>query len=218
MMTKKLIGILGGTFDPIHNAHLHIAQHLLNNLPLTEVRFIPSKTPVHRDPPLASTEQRLDMVKLAIREEERFVIDTREIDRDTPSYMIETLQSLRDEVKDTSLALILGLDVFCQLDTWHQWKDLITYAHIIVVNRPEYPNTFSQPIQQLLDEHQVEDAHKLFTQSAGCIFFIGIPPSTISATTIREHITNGESIKNLVPESVWQYINTQELYIVDHKN
>ena len=127
-----MIGILGGTFDPIHYGHLRTARDLVADLKLEQLRFIPCGVPPHRDPPQASAEQRLAMVQAAIAGEAGFVADDREIRRGGVSYMVETLASLRRELgNDQSIGLILGLDAFWGLESWHRWQELIGLAHLI---------------------------------------------------------------------------------------
>lgn len=132
-----MIGILGGTFDPIHFGHLRTALDVVEDLNLQQLRFIPCGEPPHRDQPHASPAQRLAMVQLAIASESRFMVDAREIQRGGPSYMVETLESLRQELgEQQSLGLIVGLDAFAALDSWYRWQDLIDLAHLIIMTRP----------------------------------------------------------------------------------
>jgi len=131
------IGILGGTFDPIHFGHLRMAQELAESLGLDEVRFIPAARPPHRAQPHGAAEARAEMVRLAISGNPRFVLDTREFERDGPSYMVDTLSCLRAEVgDDTPLCLLLGADAFLGLPTWHRWRELFQLAHVVVAHRP----------------------------------------------------------------------------------
>lgn len=133
----KLIGVLGGTFDPIHFGHLRMAQELYDALGLNEVRFIPAANPPHRHQPVANAGQRAEMVALAIAGNPMFKLDIRELERGDTSYTIDTLQSLRDEVgKDASICLLLGSDAFCKFDTWHRWDEILDLSHIALVERP----------------------------------------------------------------------------------
>ena len=130
------IGIFGGTFDPIHYGHLRTAFELLQTLQFAEVRFIPCGDPPHRGVTQASAALRLDMVRLATRKEPGFVVDERELQRDGPSYSIDTLVSLREEFPDRSLCLITGMDAFLGLSSWHRWDEIMNFAHIVVAHRP----------------------------------------------------------------------------------
>lgn len=135
---KKALGILGGTFDPIHQGHLGIAHAALLACQLTEIRFIPCKQPLLKNQAHASTEQRLAMLSIACKPYPNFVIDDREIKRDTPSYMVETLTSLRADYPTSALCLIIGIDAFIDLPQWYHWQQLIDLAHIIIPNRPSF--------------------------------------------------------------------------------
>ncbi|OGT06369.1 MAG: nicotinate (nicotinamide) nucleotide adenylyltransferase [Gammaproteobacteria bacterium GWF2_41_13] len=137
-MTKpqtQPIGILGGTFDPIHQGHLQIALIALQQLHLQKIHFIPCFQPPHRNQPIASPNDRLAMVKLAIGNNTAFNADDREIKRGNISYTIDTLKSLRQDYPDTPLCLIIGTDAFQELQQWHHWKELIDYAHLVVMYR-----------------------------------------------------------------------------------
>jgi nicotinate-nucleotide adenylyltransferase len=126
------IGLLGGTFDPVHNAHLRIALDVLEQLQLAEMRFIPSRQPPHRAQPGASPEQRLAMLQRAVQGQPGFIVDERELRRSGPSYMVDTLCSLRADFSETPLCLLLGLDAFRELHTWYRWQTIPELAHILV--------------------------------------------------------------------------------------
>ena len=203
------IGILGGTFDPVHNGHITIATTCLKLLNLKEVRLLPCKIPVLKPAAHANNQQRLDMLALAIKDHPDCHIDERELNRSTPSYMVETLQSFRDEFPDTPLCLILGMDAFNELDKWHQWEKLITLAHFIVISRPSMDFPSSGPVRALLEQHQVTDLAELNTKAAGNIFLCDMPLIDISSTTLRGDIRSGAS--NLDPD-VFDYIQEHHLY------
>src|SRR6185369_8670972 len=124
------IGIFGGTFDPIHYGHLRTAFELIQALRLSEVRFMPAGDPPHRDATIASPELRLQMVKAAIGQQPGFNVDDREMRRAGPSYSVDTLAELRAELPDRSLCLIVGMDAFLGLPTWHQWQNILTFSHL----------------------------------------------------------------------------------------
>jgi len=211
---KSAIGILGGTFDPVHNGHITIATTLLEQLNLKEVRLLPCKIPVLKPDAQATPEQRLDMLSLAIKDHPGLVIDERELRRKSPSYMVDTLTSLREEFPDTPLCLIIGMDSFIELEEWHQWEKLIKLAHFIVVNRPHVTLTESGPIKELLAKHQVTDPSELHSKVAGHIFLFDItPPIDISSTYLRGEIASGSSNpSSILPQSVWKYIQKHQLY------
>lgn len=210
--TLNTIGILGGTFDPIHLGHLQLARELYQRIPLQEIRFIPAYQPVHRNSPKANTNDRLNMLKLALIDQAGFVIDERELQRQGPSFMIDTLISLRKEMPENSLCLLMATDAFAGFDSWHRWQEILNYAHIIVVNRPEIPFTYSAMLQQFILQHKTEQKELLTTKTHGYLYFMNIPALPISATNIRQQIAAGQQPENLLPKKVWEYIEKHNLY------
>jgi nicotinate-nucleotide adenylyltransferase len=208
-----MIGILGGTFDPIHHGHLRSALELLQDLGLEEVRLIPCRTPPHRGMPSATPEQRLAMVRAAVAPQPGLRADERELDRDGASYTIDTLQSLRAELGDaTPLCLILGADAFLGLPTWHRGTELIEFAHLVVMHRPGWEAPLSGPVAELADRRRIEDPAGLRDASAGHVLFWPVTQLDISATRIRADVRAGKSPRYLVPDAVWELIQTEEIY------
>lgn len=211
-MTKP-VGILGGTFDPVHHGHLRLALELIQQLDLAEIRLIPLHTPAHRNTPVASPQQRLAMLQLGIDNETDLLIDDREIVRQGISYSIDTLTTLRDELGSQPLCLIMGMDAFQKLNSWHEWTLLLNYAHIIIVDRPaNTPHIEQQEIAQLYSTHCSEDPDSLQRSPAGNIININIPMLDISATRLRQLISTKQNIHYLLPDSVISYIQKQNLY------
>ncbi len=206
------IGILGGTFDPIHLGHIHVAKELQLLFKLKEVRFIPCYLPPHRSTPESSAEQRLNMVKLALDNQPNLIADDREIQRKDISYMIDTLLSLHQEFSNTPLCLMMAVDQFDTFDTWHHWQDILQYAHLIIVNRPNYKLTLNQNLTALLQNHQTNNKLDIYDNTHGNIIFQDIAPSPISATDIRSQLHHGKNAEALVPVAVWQYIQQHQLY------
>jgi nicotinate-nucleotide adenylyltransferase len=212
----KLIGLLGGTFNPIHFGHLRMAQELANALDLVELRFIPAATPPHKAPPTVSAQQRAEMVGLAIADNPVFKLDTSELTRTGVSYTIDTLISLHDKLGDNvSICLIMGSDAFSQLDSWHRWQELLQYCHMILVQRPnsQSQTKLSEQLTALLSNHYTENVQDLAEKSAGYIHMQSITAQDITATSIRERLTAGKSVRYLVPDTVLAYIQTRGLYI-----
>lgn len=207
------IGILGGTFDPIHCGHIHLANAAFQQLDLQEVRLIPCYQPVHRAQPAASPEDRMNMVKLAIDDHTGLTMDDREIRRGGPSYMIDTLQSLRKEVGNTPLYLIMASDAFAEFNHWQRWQEIPNLTHLVIVNRPEYPLTLNSQLKKLLQEREVTDSTKLRQKPAGYIYFLHTPLLPISATEIRQLLAAGKEPKNLLPKVVWKYIQKKSLFV-----
>lgn len=211
----KLIGILGGTFNPIHYGHLRMAQELADALGLAEVRFIPSANPPHKDDVIVSAEHRATMVELTITDNPLFTLDRCELEREGHSYTIDTLIELQESLSgETALCLIMGSDAFVKLNTWHRWKSLLDYAHIILVQRPGMQAQDKLPgeLETLLRDHYTELHDDLIHENAGFITMQQISAQDISATRIRELLKQRKSVRYLVPDEVGEYIKKQKLY------
>jgi nicotinate-nucleotide adenylyltransferase len=210
------IGILGGTFDPIHFGHLRMAQELADAVRLDEVLFVPAAIPPHRQQPATSAQQRAGMVALAIQDHPSFRLDMRELLREGASYTIDTLQSLRMELgEETSISLLLGSDAFLGLPGWHHWQELLDLAHIVVAYRPNAPIVKEQlhpQLKQRCDTRLTDDASLLGKTRAGHIYMQHITALDISATLIRQCIQGSTSPRYLLPDSVIGYIETERLY------
>lgn len=212
MRATKPIGILGGTFDPVHYGHLRFALELFQKLDLQEIRFIPCHQPVLDKTAFASPEQRLAMLKLAVTDQANFIIDERELQRESPSYMVETLLSLRKEFGKSPLALIMGQDAFASLPQWHRWDELITLCHLIVIGRPGFVLPHPSALPVFAQEKIIEDATKLQKASAGYVYFPKVTPLSISSTAIRKQLSEGFNPRYLLPDAVLSYIQQEKLY------
>jgi nicotinate-nucleotide adenylyltransferase len=209
-MAITKIGILGGTFDPVHFGHLRPALDVAEQLNLDHVRLIPCSVPPHRTPPQATAQQRLTMLQLAIKNKSQFTVDDCELQRDGPSYSVDTLKSLRDEFPDTALYLILGTDAFLGLQSWHQWEQIIELAHIVVMQRPDERLDMSEEFKQWYQQHLAKENNQ--TELAGLIWPVNVMQLAISATIIRQQITAGASPQFLLPDSVISLIEVLGLY------
>jgi nicotinate-nucleotide adenylyltransferase len=209
------IGLLGGTFNPIHFGHLRMAQELAEALTLNEVRFIPSANPPHKTMTLVSANDRAAMVQLAIADNPSFKFDGRELKRTGASYTIDTLQSLRTELGGyASLTLIMGSDAFTKFNTWHRWQEIIDLCHITLVQRPDSKNNEALPkeLETFLHNHYTERPEDLHESSAGFVTMQAITPLEISSTEIRQTLHNNSSARYLMPDSVLNYIHERQLY------
>ncbi len=204
------IGILGGTFDPIHYGHLRPAQAAQRALALGEIRLIPAGAPAHRRAPVASAAQRLRMAQLAVQDFPGFSVDDREIRRGGPSYTVPTVESLRAELGRRSLCLLIGVDAFRDIETWHQWTRLLELAHLVVLQRPGW--TFPDPLPAWALPRFSRDARELTGEAAGRVYFQTTAPQDISATHLRAALGRGESIDGQVPPAVLEYIRANRLY------
>ncbi len=192
-----------------------MAQELADNLNMQEVRFIPSANPPHKPAPIVSAEQRAEMVQLAIQDNPRFTLDRLELERTGPSYTIDTLENLYHQNEETALCLIMGTDAFLRLDTWHHWKEIVNYCHIILVQRPanQQQAALNQTLTTFLEEYYTEDLASLNMQRSGLICMQQITALTISSSLIRALITSKKSINYLTPSSVEKYIQKHQLYL-----
>jgi len=215
-VTLPALGVLGGTFDPIHFGHLRLAQELADALGLARVRFIPSGTPPHRNPPQVNGAHRLEMVRIAIAGNPLFESDDREIRRDGISYTYDTLTELREELGERPLCLLMGADAFGALTTWHRWQELFDLAHVVIAHRPgfrlqELQASLPAPLrkiylQRLAGTPGIPRAH------AGSVLTREITALDISATRIRALLAQGSSPRYLAPEVVLEYIDHNLLY------
>jgi nicotinate-nucleotide adenylyltransferase len=209
-----VIGILGGTFDPVHVGHLRVAIELREALALDEVRLVPCGVPPHRGTPAVTAVHRLAMCRLAVDDEPGLSVDPREVERPGPSYMVDTLAALRAEVgAERPLALLLGADAFLALHTWNRWEALRQLAHLVVVHRPGWAldsAAVAAPLAPLLASRG--DAAGLRRAAAGGVVFQPVAPLDVSATALRARVAAGRSIRFLVPDPVWRYIRDNNLY------
>lgn len=196
---ENTIGLLGGTFDPIHNGHITIAKRLLNDLHLESVRFILNNTPPHRDSPIATPQQRWEMLNLALEYEDKLIPDDTELQRGGVSYMIDTLKSIQSRTTK-QLSLILGSDVLLGLNTWQSWQEILKFCKLIIIKRPDY----TMPEDPWLNE-------LLIAQSENIVFH-DMLPMDISSTLVRNNLKNGNNVATLLPEAVLQYITANKLY------
>jgi nicotinate-nucleotide adenylyltransferase len=208
----KPIGVFGGTFDPIHYGHLRTAFEMLQALRFDQVRFIPCGDPPHRGATYASAGQRLEMVRVAVGGLPGFVVDDRELQRDGPSYSIDTLLMLRGEFPLRSLSLIVGMDAFLGLPTWHRWREILDVAHIIVAHRPGWRAPDIGPLGDMLTEcgtHRISDLHE---QTHGCVHIHAVTQLEISSTEIRELVEAGRDPRFLMPDAVRDVIAASKCY------
>ena len=206
------IGILGGTFDPVHCGHVRLAIEAREHLALDEVRLMPAPNPRLRGAPAAPARTRMRMVEAAIAGEPGLAADGRELERDGPTYTVETLEELRAEHRDASLTLILGMDAFARLPGWHRWQELRGLCHLAVALRPDAEVPAEGPVAALLREHRTEDPDALRARRAGLVHLTPVPMLDISATRVRELLCSGRSVRCLVPDSVNQILIEENPY------
>lgn len=212
--TQKAIGILGGTFDPIHLGHLRMALELYETADLALVHIMPCYQPVHRKLPTANPEHRLAMVKCAVAGEPALYADDREIRRQGPSYTIDTLVEMRAENPDLPLCLMIGIDAFLGFTSWHRWKEIFNYAHLIVAHRPHYQLPQTGIIADIMQERRQHETAYVHENLGGGILLRPITALDISATDIRKQIAMGRNPRYLLPDGVYDYIKQHGTYSI----
>lgn len=210
---SPIIGVYGGTFDPIHYGHLRPALDVLNQLKLDHVRFIPCFIPVHRAHPQVSSEQRCQMIELAIKDQPKFILDKREIERQGPSFMVDTLCSLKADFPQAVLVLMMGTDAFSKFLSWHESEAILELANLAIMHRPKEPLPSQGKLAQWLDERLVTQLTLSPQQSAGQIVEVEVTQLDLSATRLRELLKQGESTDYLMPQTVIDYIKQHKLYL-----
>ncbi|MBA7611247.1 putative nicotinate-nucleotide adenylyltransferase [subsurface metagenome] len=197
------IGVLGGTFDPVHNGHLVVAEEVKTRLNLAEIIFVPAGQPwLKADRPISPAEHRLQMLRLAIADKPYFKLSTIEIERTGPSYTVDTIAELRDKLgSDDELFFILGWDSLVELPQWREPSRLIKMCYLVAVPRPGYPRPKLKALEVII---------RGLSQR---VMLMKKPEIDISASAIRERVARGLSIRHLVPEPVNRYIKEHRLYI-----
>ncbi|QEE24065.1 nicotinate-nucleotide adenylyltransferase [Rhodanobacter glycinis] len=194
----KPLAILGGTFDPVHIGHLNAAWEAAELLD-AEVRLMPANVPPHRPPPVASAEQRVAMLRAALQGQSRLSLDTRELQREGPSYTVDTLVELRAEQGDRPLVLLLGEDAFAGLPSWHRWHELFELAHMGVLTRPGVEPTWPAGLAEAISGRLTTDPQGIRATHAGRVVLMPITPLEISATRVRELLAAGQQPRYLLP-------------------
>lgn len=204
-----MIGIYGGTFNPVHYGHLRSAIEVKEAFALDTVRLLPCYQPPHKHQPTVSANQRLQMLKLAIINTPDLICDSRELEREGYSYMVDTLVTLKQDFPDESLLLFIGTDAFAGLSSWYQWQDLFKLAHIVVMTRP---NSVNPILSDFLKKRVCDSKTGLNHTQSGKLFFQSVTQLDISATLIRTLQSEGKSLHFLLPDNVIDYIEQHQLY------
>ncbi|WP_133510274.1 nicotinate-nucleotide adenylyltransferase [Candidatus Thiosymbion oneisti] len=208
-----MIGIFGGTFDPIHFGHLRPALDMLQGLPLQEIRFVPLRTAVHRMQPVATAAQRLAMVRAAVEGQPGFVADPCELQRTGSSYSYDTLVSLRAQFgPQLPICLLTGLDAFAELPTWYRWEDIAGMAHLVIMRRPGADAVTDPELRRWMEPRLATDPAALAQVPGGLILCRDVTQLDISATAIRSQVAQGLSPRFLLPASVLAFIEREGLY------
>lgn len=190
----KRIGLFGGTFDPVHVAHLALAREALDALALDELRWIPAGQPWQKARQLAAPQHREAMVRLAIEGEPRFVLDRCELKRQGPSFTLDTVRELQAKEPGNEWFLILGQDQYAGLHTWRDWRELLGRVTLAIANRPGVTPEPHPDVRKV--PHQM----------------VPLRMMDISSTAIRDRVQKGQDITDLVPATVARYIDQNDLY------
>jgi len=219
---KERIGILGGTFNPIHTGHLKAAEEVQKKFRLNKIFFIPSYIPPHKESTdIVSPRHRLRMVKLAISPYSQFAVSSVEIDAKGRSYSIDTLKKMKENFPKAIIFFILGIDAFLEIDTWREYKKVLEQCYFIIVSRPGYrieeasdalPDEYMEGIVKIRDAEEIKEDLLLSYK----IFLFPMESLDISSTGIRKKIRKDKSIEGLVPKTVKEYIQKNELYRVNN--
>lgn len=209
--TEAPIGILGGTFDPVHVGHIRLAIEAYEILQLSAVRMIPLHRPNHRAAPIVNPARRFEMLCAAV-DGARLIADDRELRRGGISYTIDTLESLRGDFPQQPLCLLVGADAFHGLCEWHRWEELLGCCHLVVVTRPDSARALEPRLERLVATAATADPDILNSERCGRIYFQPIPLLPISSTDIRARIAGGRDISFLVAPAVQRLIEQHELY------
>lgn len=210
---NSAIGVFGGTFDPIHKAHLQCALSVYEILKPHKIYFMPCAQTPHRNQPERNAEHRCAMVNLAIVDYPFLALDKRECQREGKSYTVESLTEIRKETgTETALVFILGYDAFINIESWSRWESLLSLCHLLVINRPGYVLPEAGSLANYITQHRANDIHDLQNNPAGFIYFHSMPENAISASKVRENILAGKNINEDIPDAVLTYIKQHKLY------
>lgn len=197
------LGIFGGTFDPVHLGHLILAERCRDECELDEVWFVPASSPPHKDDGgITAAGQRADMLEFAVSGCPNLAVSRIEFERSGPSYTVDTLQQLADEGVDRELFLLIGADSLCDFGFWREPERIATLATIVAVNRGREPLPEAQALTDALGEHV-----------ASRVRYVSIPPVDISATEIRQRVSDGRTVRFHTPRAVEAYIRENQLYV-----
>lgn len=213
MTCPRAVGLFGGTFNPVHIGHLRTALEIRERLALDEMRLLPSGQPPHRDEPQVSARHRAAMVELAIAGEQGLVLDERELGRAGPSWTVDTLCEVREELgPDTSISFCVGMDSLVNLSSWHRWQELTDWAHLVVAARPGWQRPVTGEVAQWLRSRQSNDPRVVRLRPSGTVLVVELTLLPVAATELRERLQAGCSVRYLTPDSVVNYIRQHRLY------
>ncbi|KGJ97185.1 nicotinate-nucleotide adenylyltransferase [Thalassotalea sp. ND16A] len=204
------IGIFGGTFDPIHLGHIHSSMDAARQLDFDRILLIPAHLPPHKAGTHASASQRKQMVALVCAHFDIFKLDSRELERTTPSYTIDSVTELKQQHPNSKLFFFIGTDSLINLPSWHQIKELVELCHFVVSTRPGYCPASLQ--DEFFKNKLTDDIALVKQKSAGCILLLETCQLDISSTQIREMLKNGDSVSQYLSTEVAQFVDENGIY------
>ncbi len=212
MITNQAIAVFGGTFDPVHFGHLRAAAEVAEKLRVSDFRLLPAGQPPHREGTWADAEHRLAMLELALSPYADLHVDDREVRRDGPSFMVDTLSSLRRDAGTAPILLCLGQDAANGLNQWHRWREIFELAHLVVMTRPRSRPEYPEDLAEYLRQRRVTRTRDLMDSPAGLIRHVEVTQLAISSSDIRRQLAQGRDPRFLLPTRVLAYIHQHHLY------
>jgi len=210
----ETLGILGGTFDPIHYGHIKPTIKSAKVLGLSQVLLLPAHIPPHKSNTIANVQQRTAMVELACQSHSLFTVDLRELKRNSFSYTVTTLKEIKKQYPATTLCFFMGMDSLLNFTKWHHWQEILTLCHLIVNARPGYDLTqLNSATRALLALHQIDSPCEINQQSSGGILMTKHTELNISSTELRHKFKQNLSCQHLLPINIIDYIKSQKLYL-----
>lgn len=197
-VADQLLGIFGGTFDPLHIGHLRTVIDVQQSLSFSAIHLIPNNVPAHREQPVLDAQQRYQLLQKVLKNVAGLVADDREIKRQGVSYMVDTLRDLHQQFPQKHLCLIIGTDAYNDFCQWHEWQDIMQLAHLIVMQRAGV----AAMVNKELDPQRTKEADDLLNAKAGRVYVQNVSQLDVSSTAIRQMIQQQQSIQFLVPENI----------------
>lgn len=206
---QPALALMGGTFDPIHWGHIHSAQFIAEQLSLNSVTLMPCKIPVHKQQAQTSEQHRCAMLQAVCQQFTLFELDDRELTRTSASYTLTSLQEIKQQQPERPLYFLIGMDSLISFTSWHQWQQILQLCHLVVCVRPNsHLTAVSAELQPLITQNKT----KLLTQASGLIYLADNPHHDISSTHVRQALSAQQTIEDLVPNIIAEYIHHHQLY------
>lgn len=207
-----MIGIFGGTFDPVHLGHIGLANAALGHLHLRKIIFVPLGIPPHRDMPQVSSRARVTMLRAAIKPYAQFEVSTVEVEKESPSWTVKTLSYFASRLTNETLCLLMGSDAFKPINEWYQWRSLLNYAHIVVVSRAGTKVELCDEVAEFLKKNRVASLPQRLAEEGGKILWLEADVVDVSSTRVRQTIRQGGVLKHLLPQAVENLIRENGYY------